>query len=216
MIKGSHLSLEKRKARCGINNSFFNPNIIHLSKEELERLFVNEGLTIREIYHYCGYKGPFMIQKQLRQNGISRPKGDKWSPKSKKRLSDSWKTQQRINGIRKMRRTKIRLFKEGTLSAWNKNKPGLSMERNPRWKGGVSFEPYEPAFNNKLKELVRKRDNYECQICGKKQEKLNYKLNVHHIDFNKKNNALSNLMSLCKPCHSSTTVKRKIIIKLEA
>ena len=55
----------------------------------------------------------------------------------------------------------------------------------------------------------RKRDNYRCRQCGIMQKELNYKLNVHHIDFNKKNNFPDNLISLCKICHSQTSFNRQ-------
>jgi hypothetical protein len=32
------------------------------------------------------------------------------------------------------------------------------------WKGGISFEPYTPEFNNQLKESVRERDNLYLPI----------------------------------------------------
>lgn len=77
-------------------------------------------------------------------------------------------------------------------------------KEHPLWRGGVSFEPYGLEFNSKLKEQIRKRDNYECQECHIKQTDLDYKLHIHHIDFNKKNNTPSNLISLCRLCHHQT------------
>jgi hypothetical protein len=35
-----------------------------------------------------------------------------------------------------------------------------------------------------------------------------YKLPVHHIDYDKKNNVPLNLISLCKSCHSKTGYNR--------
>jgi predicted restriction endonuclease len=83
--------------------------------------------------------------------------------------------------------------------------------KNYFWKGGISFLPYAPEFNQKLKEKVRKRDNYQCQECGKTQEQEiideKHKLHIHHIDSNKKNNNIDNLISLCNRCHGKK--KRK-------
>jgi len=79
-------------------------------------------------------------------------------------------------------------------------------KNNPNWQGGKSFEPYSPEFNNKLKEFIRERDNHICQKCGITQEeyikKYNQKLHVHHINDNKKNNKLDNLLTLCIRCHN--------------
>ena len=72
-------------------------------------------------------------------------------------------------------------------------------KNSSQWRGGVSFEPYGVKFNNDLKEQIRKRDNFTCQECG--NESNGRKLDVHHIDYNKKNNVPSNLIALCSPCN---------------
>ena len=76
--------------------------------------------------------------------------------------------------------------------------------KNNNWRGGLSFELYGKDFNIHLKNKIRIRDNYTCQICKINQNKLNYKLHVHHIDSDKLNNNLSNLISLCRSCHIKT------------
>lgn len=86
-------------------------------------------------------------------------------------------------------------------------------EKNNRWRGGASFEPYGKEFNKALKENIRKRDNYSCQECGYIQKQLGYKLSIHHIDYNKQNNNPNNLISLCKNCHMQTIFNRKDWIK---
>jgi len=84
-----------------------------------------------------------------------------------------------------------------------------SGEKHPNWLGGKSFEPYGVEFNKKLKEQIKKRDGYRCQECFRHQDELKKgKLNVHHIDFNKKNNTLLNLISLCPSCHMQTNFNR--------
>jgi NUMOD3 motif len=81
----------------------------------------------------------------------------------------------------------------------------FSGEKHPQWLGGISYEPYSPEFNDKNKERIRERDKYTCQVCGKQPQYLD----VHHIDYNKKNFADCNLISLCKSCHSKTTHYRE-------
>ncbi len=82
-------------------------------------------------------------------------------------------------------------------------------EKHHNWLGGISFEPYGIEFNKKLKEQIRARDNHTCQECKHTQNQLGYKLIVHHIDYNKKNNKESNLISLCRSCHCQTNFKRE-------
>lgn len=87
-------------------------------------------------------------------------------------------------------------------------------ELSPNWKDGSSLEIYGDGFDKKLKEQIRKRDGYRCQECFREQSELRTKnnmprkLSIHHIDFNKKNNNPSNLISLCLNCHSQTQFDR--------
>ena len=80
---------------------------------------------------------------------------------------------------------------------------------NGNWQGGKSFEPYGLEFNNGLREQIRKRDNFICQECGKIEEVLGCKLDVHHIDYDKTNNKPENLICLCKSCHAKTGFNRE-------
>ena len=79
--------------------------------------------------------------------------------------------------------------------------------RKVQWMGGLSFEPYTPEFNKELKAQVRKRDDYICQLCGKYQTEP--KLEIHHIDYDKKYTGYANLISLCKSCHAKTSHNRE-------
>jgi len=83
---------------------------------------------------------------------------------------------------------------------------GITGENNYWWKGGVSFESYPSAFSLDLKELIRKRDNYVCQACGRTQEdeqkEFGKRLSVHHIDSDKNNNVPENLITTCQRCNS--------------
>ena len=122
-------------------------------------------------------------------------------------------------------KTRLRLFKEGKLKSWckgltkNEHKglkkcsekmsarmQGIKLED---WKGYISFEPYGEDWNVYLKNQIRKRDNFTCQICGISEKKLSKKMDVHHINYNKKNHNFINLVSLCKRCHVKTNTKRE-------
>ena len=101
-------------------------------------------------------------------------------------------------------------FKKGQKS-WNKGKicPQLTGKNNGSWMDGRSFEPYSIEFNESLKEQARKRDNYICRECNYTQEELGQKLDIHHIDYDKQNNCLDNLISLCRSCHAKTCFNRE-------
>lgn len=81
-----------------------------------------------------------------------------------------------------------------------------SGENHSNWRGGISKEAYGLGWTIELKESVRKRDNFVCQECGIPQDELEQLLSVHHIDHDKRNQSLKNLISLCRGCH--TTIHR--------
>lgn len=92
-------------------------------------------------------------------------------------------------------------------------KGGNKGKNNYNWQGGKSFEEYTINFNKELKELIRRRDNYQCQLCGMLEIENIKKLCVHHIDYDKRNCLPSNLISLCQSCHTKTNHNRRYWIK---
>ena len=85
---------------------------------------------------------------------------------------------------------------------YNKTRTG---DKNPAWNGG-----YKGYYGENWHEQRRKaleRDEHTCQICGAKENGRQH--DVHHIipfrEFGreryKEANDLSNLITLCKPCH---------------
>ena len=91
------------------------------------------------------------------------------------------------------------MIREGTTKGPN----------NPRWLGGISKLLYAWEFNDELKEKVRCRDNYVCQLCDTPQTDCKRALDIHHIDYNKKNSDPINLITLCHPCHMRTNTNRE-------
>lgn len=73
--------------------------------------------------------------------------------------------------------------------------------------------PYPKEFSEELKEEIRKRDNYTCQLCGKEEDEelkgIGFKLSVNHIDFNKQNCSKENLNTLCHSCNIKINAKRE-------
>ena len=80
----------------------------------------------------------------------------------------------------------------------------FKLEKNPAWRGGIGFLPYSSGFNSYVKEEVKKRDSYRCQYCGSVK-----KLRIHHIDYNKENNNIFNLVTLCLKCNSIMNFNRE-------
>ena len=141
-------------------------------------------------------------------------KGKEKSEIHKKNLSKSQKGIPRKKHTEETKK-KIRENQLGSKNSFygkkhsNKSKQKMSRkeDKNPNWNGGISKEPYPFYFNILLKEFIKKRDEYKCKICGCKNDK---KLCIHHIDYDKNNCNYSNLLTLCRACHSKTNFNRKI------
>jgi 5-methylcytosine-specific restriction endonuclease McrA len=91
----------------------------------------------------------------------------------------------------------------------DKQREKISGQKNYQWIEDRSILLYPKEFDRQFKDLIRKRDNYKCFLCNKKQEEQKSFLNVHHIDYDKKNLNPKNLISLCRSCHSKTNTNRK-------
>lgn len=74
---------------------------------------------------------------------------------------------------------------KGCLFKWIYNK----YDGHPNWKGG------HHNYRDKLKKITKIPI---CHYCGEKDQRM---LVVHHIDKNRKNNSLNNLVWLCHNCH---------------
>lgn len=121
-----------------------------------------------------------------------------------------WVKCEKCNGCRWESKSRVKIHLICKPCAMILNGENHSGENAHMWLGGISFELYTPEFNKRLKEQIRMRDNYTCQLCGAPQNGIS--LAVHHIDYNKKNNSEYNLISLCPSpsnCHNKTTHNRE-------
>ncbi len=100
-----------------------------------------------------------------------------------------------------------RSYTDEQLKIQNRNT--LKLENHPNWKGGASYEEYDYGFTPIMKESIKSRDNYTCQICSKQPKQLH----IHHIDYDKQNSVEENLIALCNSCHSKTNWKRNTWIE---
>jgi hypothetical protein len=82
-------------------------------------------------------------------------------------------------------------------------------KNNPNFKHGQGYAPYSSFFNKQLKERVRVRDNFVCQLCGVPELEFYERLSIHHIDYDKNNCGLNNLITLCRNCNCKVNGNRK-------
>jgi hypothetical protein len=119
----------------------------------------------------------------------------------KKRPSHSIQTKEKIRNSNLGKRRNLETKKRISLSHGG---TGIPYENNQ----------YNENFNEKLRNKIRKRDNYLCQgeNCSMTQEEhfivYGRDLEVHHIDYNKLNCEEHNLITLCKQCHIRTNYNR--------
>ena len=132
------------------------------------------------------------------------------SDEIKKRISDGNKGKKRTEEARKkMSKNNVGMKgKKHSEETKEKMRKAQCREKHSQWRGGSNQMQYGIEFNNNLREIIRERGNHTCQECKYPQEQLSQKLSIHHIDYDKKNNNMDNLISLCLSCHTKTNFNR--------
>lgn len=180
-----------------------------LTKEELHDLYYNKNMTMQEIANetnvtigaICRWMKIYGIPSRTISHWMSREKNPSWKGGLAKVICK--------NCGKEFERPKCHVTKYNSNFCSDKCKYEYRVGKNAsNWKGGISFEPYSPDFNKKLKRQIRERDNHTCQECGKTKEELGYEPAIHHIDYDKNNNNPNNLICLCNSCHGKTTYDR--------
>ena len=90
-------------------------------------------------------------------------------------------------------------------------KKKMSGENNYNWRGGKSFEPYCPKFNEAFKESIREQFERTCFLCPTTEEENGRKLSVHHVNYNKDclcDDSECGFVPLCMSCHLQTNYNR--------
>lgn len=77
---------------------------------------------------------------------------------------------------------------------------------HPNWLGGP--RQYPVGWNEKYKEVIRTRDKRTCKVCGIPEN--GHKHHVHHIDYERENLDVKNLVTVCLSCHLKTNFNRDV------
>ncbi len=180
---------------CGMNNSFYGKHHSEESKQKMRESHKSNPTILR------GEKHPNFgkhLSEETREKISEANKGKNQSEETRRKRSDVRTGKNNHNYGKHLSRETREKISEATTG-----------EKNHNWRGGTSFDEYEPEFNERLKNKVRSGDGFTCQLCGKTSNDLpkQRKLDVHHIDYYKKNNSMDNLIALCHSCHSKTNEK---------
>lgn len=92
----------------------------------------------------------------------------------------------------------------------------FNRENNPSWKGGVcSKNKLGRTSKNYLlwKDLVFKRDDYTCQICGVKNEYFHADHIEKYSKSEEKRYLINNGRTLCRKCHFKITFGKEMPLK---
>jgi hypothetical protein len=81
-------------------------------------------------------------------------------------------------------------------------------DKSPAWRGGLSYELYGYEWTYELKEVIRDIFNRKCYLCNKLESENGKHLDVHHINYNKLDERICNLLALCHRCHMKTSNNR--------
>lgn len=180
----------------------------------------------------------FICSEETRKRMTIANTGRKHSEEAKKKISlarqgnSSWNkdiscsgaTKQKIsksllgNEISEECRGKISVANKGrnTWSKGSKRTPEICKQMsianagsgNPNWQGGIAAEPYCILWRDaEYKQSILERDNYECQNpnCWGIWKRLN----IHHINYNKKDCCPTNLITLCVSCNMRANYNRE-------
>jgi hypothetical protein len=146
------------------------------------------------------------IQREIKKKNPTRYwQGKTRSKETNRKISETKKSQHRHHTEEHKR--KIGLASKGNKYASGHKKSDkwklrMRGENSPAWRGGISFEPYSVDWTKTLKQAIRERDHFVCQLC------LGSGYPVHHIDYNKKNCNPENLITLCEKCNSKVNFNR--------
>lgn len=150
----------------------------------------------------CGKRGLYIDSRHLKtRHNISKEKYIKMFPNAeiiseKKRCI-----------IRSIPKSRGFLGKSPTLEHRLRLAESKLGNKNPAWRGGISFEPYCRIFKDgEFKDYIKCRDKNRCQnpSCSNKYNRLA----IHHIDYDKKNCVVENLITLCVSCNTKANHNR--------
>lgn len=179
-----------------------NEKLIYWTDEETKKLkeLCNNHLTLSEIAEQVNKSIP-QVKNKMRRLGIE---SCWWSEREIEYLKANYNSHNAGDIAKYLHRTKMMVYRKASeLDITQKDNSG----RN-HYAFKEDKREYQAEWSGRLRRKIRKRDNYQCQVCDKPQREERIALSVHHIDYDKWNNNESNLIALCSKCHPKTNIHR--------
>lgn len=150
----------------------------------------HKGLVVRPLYFKC-----LVCGKKKRRHSCQ---------KTPKYCSNKCFVSTRV-GVKRPK------FSKEWLENLSKSHIGVQAKgKHPKWKGGIT--PENHAERNKFREYIQKkvlkRDNYTCQICGKRGGLLHVDHIQEWVDYVDLRFSMDNCRTLCRECHYFITFKK--------
>ncbi len=143
------------------------------------------------------------ITEEFRANTSLRMSG-KGNPMYGKSVSDGTRKKISLAGIG----NKNNLGHKHSEETRKKMSDDRKGESHPNWRGGTTKDPYCPIFQSKdFRAMVLERDNNECQNpdCWN----VDARICLHHIDYDRRECKLDNLITLCHSCNMRANYDRE-------
>jgi hypothetical protein len=207
-IKGKHLSKEtieklkkSLKGKKAWNKGIYGEEFLNHFKNGYPKGMLGRKLSIEHRKKISLANTGRIFPKKTRKGML----GKKHSEASKLKMSLSHKGKFNKGQFRKGEYHP--LYKKHISEETRNKLRQYNREKASNWQGGISIEPYSMDWTTTLKRSIRERDHYTCKLCNNQQG--NIALDVHHIDYDKKNCNPNNLISLCHRCHLKTNYNRE-------
>lgn len=199
-------------------------------KKNSERMKLNNPMKREEVSKKCGIT---MKKKYISGNIINYWKGKKSPHLTKRNLENN--PMKNKESIEKMKKSLREGYKNGKLKAWcegigkkefkkhqfggkiwNEGKTHLEDkrivhgERVNTFNNWSSTEPHDRKFVKAFKKNIKERDGC-CMLCNISFNDLHLlkrRIDIHHINYNKRLTIPQNCISLCHSCHSKTNINR--------
>jgi len=206
---------------------------VSITKEQLEKLYINQRLNIRQCAEALGLPTSGGISWRLKKFGITaRPsrfqKGNQINKGRNGEAGAGWKGGKQAVRCdacgKELQKFQCQIFdnnfcNHSCYGQWkaenfkgesnpNHGNSVLAGDNNPNWKGGITHEPYAPIWIDKrFKAGIRERDGFTCQNpdCRGNSDGLT----IHHVDYDKKNCEPENLITLCTSCNARANFNRE-------